>query len=292
MAKVKSHFKIHTSISSHRNTAVLWSDVADRGMYAELGRLAMEKFAARTNDRFHLSSVDLMRITGAMNPGAANNKWRSLLSRWEVGAKSLGGHSPVTAKSVGGHWVVTFRNFAAKQGLSQILGTVSETHEDEDKDKDEDEDEKSSDSPSLPSWCDEIADDFVELIAEVQPGRKVKSEKWPKQLELMQRRDARDPVEMEETLNWVFGPVNQASEYRFEVFSVEAFRKKYDNIRAGISRSKRKSAGTKNELIAAAIAKSEANDGLRLGAGSGDKTKGVGDPFLRIASGPNSRGGD
>ena len=292
MAKVKSHFKIHTSISSHRNTAVLWSDVADRGMYAEIGRLAMEKFAARTNDRFHLSSVDLMKITGATNPGAASNRWRSLLSRWEVGARSLGGHPPVTAESVGGHWVVTFRNFAAKQGLSQIFDPVSETHKDKDKDEDKDEDNKSSESPSLPSWCDEMAQHFLELIAEVQPGRKVKSGKWAKQLDVMSRRDSRDPTEMRETLGWIFGPVNQASEYRFEVFCVEAFRKKYDNIRAGISRSKRKSAGTKNELIAAAIAKSEEKDGIRLGGGAGDKAKGIGDPFLRIAAGPNRSGGN
>ena len=119
MARPKPHFRLHLSIASHRNTAVLWSNLQDRAIYAELGRLAIQKYAAKTNNQFNMSMAELMAVTCCRNAGAAGVRWQSFLSHCRDGAESLGGHCPVTAESLGGHWRVTFRNLAEKHNMTK-----------------------------------------------------------------------------------------------------------------------------------------------------------------------------
>ena len=117
MARPKPHFRLHLSIANHRNTAVIWSNIQDRAIYAELGRLAIQKYAAKTNNQFNMSMAELMAVTCCRNAGAAGVRWQSFLSHCRDGAESLGGHCPVTAESLGGHWRVTFRNLAEKHNM-------------------------------------------------------------------------------------------------------------------------------------------------------------------------------
>ena len=117
MARPKPHFKIHLSIDSHKNTAVMWANIIDRAIYCELGRLAVQKYASKTGNRFHMSAAELMVVTGCDSAGAASVRWGAFLKHCEAGAKALGGRSPVTAEALGSHWRVAIRNLAKKQGF-------------------------------------------------------------------------------------------------------------------------------------------------------------------------------
>lgn len=126
MAKVKAHFKTHTSISSHRNTAIIWANLEDRGMYVELGRLAIVKYAAKTGNEFWLSAAEMMGVTCCKSPSASASRVQSFMRRCRDGAEQLGGSSPFTAEMVGSGWRVTFRNLSKKQGFGSGSGKVTE----------------------------------------------------------------------------------------------------------------------------------------------------------------------
>jgi len=117
MARPKPHFKIHLSIDSHKNTAVMWGNVIDRGIYCELGRLSVQKYASKTGNQFHMSTAELMVVTGCATAGAAAVRWKSFLRHCTLGAKALGGYPPITSEALGRHWRVTIRNLAEKQGF-------------------------------------------------------------------------------------------------------------------------------------------------------------------------------
>lgn len=107
MSRVRAHFKVHLSVLSHPKMIEVVSDPRLFATWVRLGMLAVERYAARTGDRFAISSGDLLAVTGASNPGAAMNAVQALVRR-----------SPVRIEPRGSHFVVTFPNLARKQGLS------------------------------------------------------------------------------------------------------------------------------------------------------------------------------
>ena len=242
MARTKPYFRVHLSIAGHRNTAVIWSNIIDRAIYAELGRLAMVKYAPKTDDTFYLSTKELMAITCTSNAGAAGVRWRAFLEHCRAGAESLGGQSPVTAESLeshseatgrplGSHWRVTVRNLAEKHGMSE-----KKDKEGPPKKKREEEERRGKKKSKEPAPPSEDAIACAELlrahIRTLQPNRKLKPnfvEKSSETYDKMLRLDSRAFPEVLSQLTWLFGP-NQDAEARFEVFSAKAHREKFDPI--------------------------------------------------------------
>ena len=175
MGKVKAHFKTHVSIASHRNTAVMWANLNDRAMYAELGRLAIAKYAADTDNTFWLSSAEMMGVTCCKSPAASAQRIRSFISHCEAGAKQLGGYPPLTVELLSSGWRVTFRNLAKKQGFDREFGHLSEPPEAEaeaNTEAEAKEDERDG-APAPTPW----AQPFVQMLKGTIPTG-LSDEKW------------------------------------------------------------------------------------------------------------------
>ena len=249
MGRTKPYFRIHLSIAGHKNTAVIWSNIIDRAIYAELGRLAIVKYAPKTDNTFYLSTKELMVITCTSNAGAAGNRWRAFLEHCQSGAESLGGHSPVTAetlerhsrdgrKTVGRHWRVTFRNLAEKHGMGEKKDTEGPP-----KKKREEGREKKNTDPAPPSEdATRLGSELARQITAHSPARRLKDSdvtSWAKTYDLMLRRDERGGDQITRQLGWLFG-LNQEREFPFEVWSANAHRKKFDDIARVIFKDTRK----------------------------------------------------
>ena len=126
MAKVKAHFKVHVSIVAHGKTGGFWADPLMRGIYCELGRLAVARYADRTGDSFFISSSELMAVTGCANPGAAVRRMESFVNRCRTDAEPLGKRPATTWEPIGNRWRITLYNLAKKQGFGDRKGAQSE----------------------------------------------------------------------------------------------------------------------------------------------------------------------
>jgi len=125
MPKVRAHFKVHVSIVAHGKTGGFWADPLMRGIYCELGRLAVARYADRTDDSFFISSSELMAVTGCANPGAAVRRMESFVNRCRTDAEPLGKRPATTWEPVGNRWRITLHNLAKKQGFGKRNGTQS-----------------------------------------------------------------------------------------------------------------------------------------------------------------------
>lgn len=239
MAKVKAHFKLHVSVASHRNTAVIWANPIDRAIYVELGRLAITKFASKTNNTFWLSASEMMGVTCCQSASAAGSRMRAFMRRCVAGAEQLGGSPPLTAEQVGSGWRVTFRNLAKKQGFFSLMGKDPPAPKTKAKTKAKTEAKKQQSPP--PAVCVELAEHLSEWIRQIQPGRKLPKDldAWAWVYEKAIRRDGRCQQALRKQIAWLFGPDNQTAEARFEVFSAGAHRAKFDAIERGMQRAAR-----------------------------------------------------
>lgn len=106
-------------------------------------------------------------------------------------------------------------------------------------------------SPSLPSPSSPshksppsglglgLADFLQSRILQIQPTRKLprRLDPWARIYDLMMRLDLRAPQEIECQLRWLASPANQTAEARFEVFSANSHRKKFDSIARAMERA-------------------------------------------------------
>jgi hypothetical protein len=116
----KRYFKVHTSIQNHRK-ADFWTDPMLRGMWVAIGVLAVERYADRTDDRFLLSSGDLLSVTGATTIQGA----RSRMARLEA-------QSTLTITLKAPWYEAHLPNFAKKHNFGEFSRTNRKHHSDSD----------------------------------------------------------------------------------------------------------------------------------------------------------------
>ncbi len=232
MAKTKAHFKLHTSIASHRNTAMTWVKLEDRAIYAELGRLSIVKYAAKTNDTFWISSAELMGVTCCQSPSAAASRVRAWVRRGEAGAKSLGGDFPVTIEQVGVGWRVTIRNLRKKQGFESPIGPITEPPEAET--EAETETKTKAEKNSSPSDDAVACAEYLKrTVLAIQPGRQTPKSltSWSRTYDKLLRVNGRTREKVFVQLDWLASPDNQdQGRFATTVFSADAHHKKFDDI--------------------------------------------------------------
>jgi hypothetical protein len=263
VGRLKPAFRLHLSVASHRNTAVIWSNLQDRAMYAELGRLAIQKYAPKTDNQFYLNAAELMAVTGCSTPAAATNRWVAFLGHCRVGAESLGGHSPVTAESLSGHWRVTFRNLAEKHGMSKSEVQVGPRKSKKEEVRSKSKKELSSvtneaspkPDPAPPTETETAALGCARVLANwiksVFPGTRVPDDlgRWAKTYEQMLRIDKRNPLRVHAQIKWLFS-ANQKNDASFVVLSAAAHRKKFDRIEISMGPTTRGPGPRERERVA------------------------------------------
>lgn len=116
MPRVKPHAKIHTSLRSHHKTAAMYSNNDLLSTYVRILTLAIERYADKTNDSFHIHDRELKDITGKGRIDVARKLLRSLA---EV--------SPISARLEGDLWLISLPNFAKKQGFGPRNGKDGDT---------------------------------------------------------------------------------------------------------------------------------------------------------------------
>jgi len=239
MARTKPYFRVHLSIASHRNTAGIWSNIIDRSIYCELGRLAIIKYAPKTGDQFFLSSSDLLGITCCDNLGSATVRWKAFLTHCEAGAEALGGHSPVTANPLGRHWQVTFRNLAKKHGMSENKDKDGPPKKKKKKKREEEEEETTTSAPPSEDAV-ACAERLRKMILHIQPGRSVPTglTLWARTYDKCLRKPGRTSESIQAQMLWLASSANQDASARFEIFAAEKHHKRYDDIERMMLRCK------------------------------------------------------
>jgi len=121
---------ISVNVAYHRRTVALWADVRWRGMYVELLRTAIERYAQRSGDIIYLTSADLIRITGSKGPAAARNAFDAFLEKAEQAAidgdpivRLMHDGDEIDLKSARKRSVSTrvkLRNFSKRQGFASL----------------------------------------------------------------------------------------------------------------------------------------------------------------------------
>lgn len=240
MARPRPHFRVHVSISNHRNTAVMWRDPMNRGIYCELGRLFIEKYGAKSGDSVNFSAGDMMLITGCSTPSSASKRWQSFVSHCRVGAESLGGHSPVTSESLGSHYRVTFRNFAKKHNMRQENEQERAPKKEERREKKEEKRKKSMSGgkPPPPRHAVDAAKLLHEKLTARMPGvagswTLTKERNWALEIAKIEA----SPDEIRAAIEFLFGPVNEG-QYRVEVQSGRSLHAKWGKALAAMQRAK------------------------------------------------------
>ena len=107
MARTKPHAKIHISVAHHPRTEAVWSDPRLRGMLVEVWRLAMERYAGKTNDTVGLRPLDRLSISGESTLIDAD---RSLVLLFRT--------LKYRVRKYPNRWDVHIRNLAEKHGFS------------------------------------------------------------------------------------------------------------------------------------------------------------------------------
>lgn len=106
MSGVKPHTKIHISVAHHKKTSEVWADPKKRGMLVEVWRLAIERYAPKTNNTVGLRPLDRLSITGDRSLVEAD---RSLIGLF----RSL----KYRVRKYPNRWDVHIRNLAKKHGI-------------------------------------------------------------------------------------------------------------------------------------------------------------------------------
>lgn len=78
MSRVRPHFKVHVSIDAHPKTARIWLFEPLRSAYCGFGRLAISRYAGKTDDSFIVSMPDLLFIFNCRQERVALRKLRWL----------------------------------------------------------------------------------------------------------------------------------------------------------------------------------------------------------------------
>lgn len=244
MSLRKPHFAVHISIASHRNTALLFADVLLRGIYCELGRLAIQKYASKTNDTFTMSTGELEYATGCKTASAAHRRMVRFLTASVVLAQRLGGTAPVVGQRVDDHWVVTIRNLAQKHGMQKVIYKKLSPKREERREKKKKDNgggdlalenwPKAGKPKTIPPACMDLTRYMIKAIlgwraGVMVPKTDVGVERWAWHIEIMIRKDKRDPAKIRRMIDFLFAG-NQEYSKPFVVLGTEGLRAKYDNI--------------------------------------------------------------
>jgi len=107
MPRVRPHFKAHTSISYHRRMSEIYPDNDLLALWLRLGILAIERYAAKTDDVLRVHRSELSALCGGKRRDKAEVTLRLLASKLEL-----------TLELVGEYFEVEWRNLAIKQGFT------------------------------------------------------------------------------------------------------------------------------------------------------------------------------
>ncbi len=122
----------------------------------------------------------------------------------------------------GARWVISTGKCEQNQGSEALIR----------KEKKKKKREKRKESAGPPHVCMVLATKLDFSIHVVQPERRLMKtlDAWAKVYEAAMRIDGRSAPDLNAQIDWLFGPENQSAEARFEVFSANAHRMKFDAI--------------------------------------------------------------
>ena len=106
MARSRPHFKVHTTALHHPKMAEVIADNELFGLWVKLGVLAIERYAAKNDDKFNVSHSELLGLTNRKRV----DKALLLLSKLVL-------NSTLTMSSSGRSVVIGFPNLSRKQGF-------------------------------------------------------------------------------------------------------------------------------------------------------------------------------
>lgn len=109
-AKIKPHFRVHLSAANHPKTVATYADNDLFAAWVRLGMLGVERGAAHTGDRIHMSRFDVVRVSG-------RHRFDSALILVRCLADMLGW----SIEYRGDITVIQFRNLGTKQGFTPRL---------------------------------------------------------------------------------------------------------------------------------------------------------------------------
>ena len=115
MPRVGRHAKLHCALQSHPKTFYVYGDNDLFATYARILMLAVERFAARTGNRFDVKQKELLELTGKRRIDAAKRVLDYL--------STMG---PVLIDYRGDSALITIPNFSEKQGFLPEIENKSE----------------------------------------------------------------------------------------------------------------------------------------------------------------------
>ena len=106
MPRVKPHFKVHTSVQSHRRMVGVYGDKELLGIWVSIGLRFVDRYGDRTADKVLVTESDLLSLTGKTDVESARKIMRVLVSK-----------SHLSCLKKGRTYEISFPNFAKKQGF-------------------------------------------------------------------------------------------------------------------------------------------------------------------------------
>lgn len=157
MPRVRPHFKAHTSISYHRRMSEVFPDNDLLALWLRLGVLAIERYAAKTDNVLRVHRSELSALCGGKRRDKAEVTLRLLASKLEL-----------TLKLVGEYFEVEWRNLSKKQGFTPKNGQRIETPDTE-TDTDTVSVERIEEEEAFTA-SDLLPREFVEQLRQIRPG--------------------------------------------------------------------------------------------------------------------------
>ncbi len=187
MARTRPHFKVHLSLQSHRRAVGVYADNDLLAMFVRIGMMAVERFAAKTDDSFTCSGLDLERLAGCRGVANARRRLARLVDVTRITLVEEGGHTEATVRPEGGHaeatarprggqrnatWRLTMPNLSRKQGFQHENSTGTAASESESESESESDLTTSSDPPTLAPPAPELEPSTQALWDEYNEARR------------------------------------------------------------------------------------------------------------------------
>ena len=156
MARVRPHFKAHTSISHHRLMREVYPDNDLLSLWLRLGLVAIDRFAAKSGDTFRVHKRELGQLAGGKRADKAEAMLNKLCTSLEL-----------TWNKDGDYFEIEWRNLSKKQGFDLKNVTPLNT----DTETDAETDEESAPTDALFDGCEVLlSHKDVTAMREMAPG--------------------------------------------------------------------------------------------------------------------------
>ena len=106
MARTRPHFKIHTTVLHHQKMSAIIADNELFGLWVKLAVLAIERYAAKNDNRFTVSHAELLGLTN-----------RKRIDKALLILRKVVDNSTLTMSSHNRNVVITFPKLSEKQGF-------------------------------------------------------------------------------------------------------------------------------------------------------------------------------